>query len=83
MGHFRDITWRTDTAKADSKSENEPTSEEHSMACSGCLNAGANNDDGSSSEHALAAPKNIVDGTRENHCWDRADVIDGKYQAGA
>lgn len=51
------------------------------MGCSRCLDASANDDNDGSSEHALAAPENIVDGTRENDSWDRANVINGKYQA--
>jgi hypothetical protein len=53
------------------------------MGCGGCLDASADNDNGGSDEHALAAPENIVDGTREKDRWDRANVIDGKDQTGA
>lgn len=51
------------------------------MGSGGCLNASADNDNGGSREHALAAPENIIDGTGENNRWNRAKVIDGKYQA--
>jgi hypothetical protein len=53
------------------------------MGCGGCLDASADNDNGSSNEHALAAPENIVDGARENDRGNRANVIDGKDQTGA
>jgi hypothetical protein len=83
MSHFGNIAWSANTAKADTKTEDESTSEEHSMGCGGCLDASADDDNDGSHEHAHTAPENIVDGTRENDSWDRANVIDGKYQAGA
>lgn len=52
------------------------------MGGGGCLNTRANNDNGGSGEHALAAPENIIDGAGENNRWNRSDVIDGEYQAG-
>lgn len=81
MGHFTDVTGRGDTAKADTKAQDETTPEEMASVGRCSLNAGTDDDDCSASEHSPSSTEPIVYGGREENGSDGTDVVHGKYDA--
>jgi hypothetical protein len=79
MGHFTDVAWCRDTAKADSKPKQESTSEEHVHVDRRSLDTCTNYDDGSTSEHPCTTTKIIIDRSGEDNRWNGPNIVDGKY----
>src|ERR1700755_1752897 len=52
MGHLTDITRSADDTERDTESQDETTSQKHSVVNRWCLNASSDNDDDSASEHS-------------------------------
>jgi hypothetical protein len=83
MSHFTDIARRRHTAEADTKSEDKPSSEEHSSVHRRTLNAGPDDDDQGAHEHAASAAPVVVDRPCEEDGWDRTNIVEGKDNPGA
>jgi len=70
MGHLADITRRRDTAKADSKPKQKPARYEHMHVHRRSLDARADDDNDSTSEHSGATAKIVIYWARENNSWN-------------
>lgn len=78
MSHFANIAGSTDAAEADTEAKHKSATQKHTMTGRRSLDAGANDDDGSSDKHTHTTAEIVVGGTGEENRRDRSYVIHGK-----
>lgn len=82
MGHLADVAGSRNTAEADTKAQDETTSEELTAAGGSCLDTGADDNDECAGEHSPASAEPIVDGGGEKDGSDGTDVVHGEDDTG-
>ena len=79
MRHFAYIAGCGYAAKTDTEAEDESSSEEHASIDGRGLDASADDNDCCASKHANATPQIVIDRAREEHSWDRSDIIHSEH----